>query len=113
MKERDEEHYAIFRCACALNKLLAINKKQHERNKKNGIEDLTLNHSYDTISSDTGLRGATVSNIFNGKSDAKVSSIHLILKSLGVSHSKFGKMLDTLGDDEVEKFIETKIKKSR
>jgi uncharacterized protein YerC len=113
MKDKDEELYAKYKYACALNKLLALNKRQHERNKKKGIEDLKLTHSYDTLSADTGLRGATISNILNGKSDTKISSIHIILKSMGFSHTKFGEIMDNLKDEEVKKFIEEKTKKRK
>lgn len=93
-----------YRVAHALNILLARNKKKHQQNKKRGIEDLLLDYSFDKISSRTGLRVATISAVFNGKVDAKFSTIAQILHSLGVTYSQFGRLLESINDDDLEQY---------
>lgn len=97
-----------FKVAYVLNKLLQKNKRRYERNRKLGIEDLLLDHSFDRIASRTGLRIATISEVFNGKVDPKFSTISLILQSLGVNYSGFGKLMDSVTEAEAKEYVDTK-----
>lgn len=97
-----------FKVAYALNKLLQKNKRRYERNREQGIEDLLLDHSFDRIASRTGLRIATISEVFNGKVDPKFSTISLILQSLGVGYSGFGKLMDSVTEAEAKAYLDTK-----
>jgi transcriptional regulator with XRE-family HTH domain len=108
MGKNDGSDFAKFKVAYALNKLLQKNKKIYERNRKQGIEDLLLDHSYDKIASRTGLRIATISEVFNGKADPKFSTISLILQSLGVNYSGFGKLMDSVTEAEAKEYVDTK-----
>jgi len=113
METNNEKEFIKYKYACALNILLAKNKKKNEKNKKAGVEDNTLDHSYDDISSSTGLRTATISDIFNGISEAKIYTIDLILKSLGVTYKKFGEILDKLTEKDILQFLDDKKKQKK
>lgn len=108
MKLNEDKIPAQLKLACALNKLLLINKKKHLKNKKEGINDLSLDHSYDKISSRTGLRLATISDVFSGKSDVKISTIELLLESMGFSYAKLGSVMDKISNEEVTEYINGK-----
>jgi transcriptional regulator with XRE-family HTH domain len=110
MVKNKEQEFLKFKYALALKNLLESNKKQKESNLKNGIENLNLDYSYARISSTTGLRPATISNIISGISEMKIYTLDLILGSLGVSYTEFGKILDELSSEEVLKYQETKEK---
>lgn len=109
MGKYDGNDFGKFKAAYALNKLLQKNKKIYERNRKLGIEDLLLDHSFDRIASRTGLRIATISEVFNGKVDPKFSTISLILQSLGVNYSGFGRLLDSVTDAEAKAYMDAKL----
>jgi len=108
MVKNEEQQFLKFRYALALKNLLENNKKQKEFNLKNGIENLNLDYSYGKISSTTGLRPATISNIISGISEMKIYTLDLILGSLGISYTEFGKMLDNVPQQEIFKYKETK-----
>lgn len=108
MVNNEESEGYRYRVAYALNILLVRNKKKHGKNKKQGIEDLLLDHSFDRISSRTGLRVATISAIFNGTVDPKFSTVSLILGSLGVSFAQFGKILDGISDSEAKAYVKSR-----
>jgi len=110
MDANEEKIFIQYKCACALNTLLKRNKKINEKNKKKGIEDSTLNHSYEKISSSTGLRVATISDVFNGGSEVKIYTSDLIIKALGSTYIKFGRLMDSLNEEEVIEFIKRKEK---
>lgn len=101
-----EQNYIQLKFGLAFSRLLEENKKLKTRNEKNNIEDVNLNHSLGKISSDTGLRVATLSEIFSGKSNPKGVTIELILKSLGKTLSQFAKYYDNLKEDDINKFKE-------
>jgi transcriptional regulator with XRE-family HTH domain len=105
-----EQEFLKFKYALALKKILESNKKQKEFNLKNGIENLNLDYSYATISSTTGLRPATISNIISGISEMKIYTLDLILGSLGVYYTEFGKILDKLSEEEILKYKVTREK---
>ncbi len=99
-----EQNYIQLKYGLAFSKLLVENKKIKTRNEKNNIEDFNLNHSLGKISSDTGLRVATLSDIFSGKSNPKGVTIELILKSLGKTLSQFAKYYDNFEEDDINNF---------
>jgi|SRR5574338_561433 transcriptional regulator with XRE-family HTH domain len=109
MGKNDGNDFIKLKVAYALNKLLQKNKRIYERNRKQGIEDLLLDHSFDRIASRTGLRIATISEVFNGKVDPKFSTISLILQSLGVNFSGFGKLMDRVTEAEAKAFVDSKL----
>ncbi len=110
MVKNEDQEFLKFKYALALKNLLENNKKQKEFNRKNGIENLNLDYSYATISSTTGLRPATISNIISGISEMKIYTLDLILGSLTISYTEFGKILDKLTTEEILKYKETREK---
>ena len=110
MAKNTEQEHLRYKYALALKKLLENNKKQKEYNEKKGIENLNLDYSYSTISSTTGLRPATISNIISGISEMKIYTLDLILASLGTSYTQFGKILDKLTTEKILIYKETKEK---
>jgi transcriptional regulator with XRE-family HTH domain len=105
MAKFEEQVYIKYRYALAIKMLQEKNKKLKKKNDKKGIEDINLDQSYDDISSSTGLRKATISNIITGVSEIKSYTLYLILKSLGFSYSQFGKVFDNLSEQEVCEYI--------
>lgn len=110
MTKNQEQQYLKYKYALALKSLLENNKKQKGFNLKNEIEDLNLDYSYSTISSTTGLRPATISNIISGISEMKIYTLDLILDSLGVTYTQFGRKLDKLTKEDILNYKETKEK---
>jgi hypothetical protein len=100
MVAANEKELINYRYALAFKKLIEDNKKKALRQKKKG-EDFQLDDSYGKISSSTGLRPATISNLISGLSDIKASTIALLLESLGRTYSQFGKIMDGLTEHEV------------
>ncbi|HUZ60450.1 MAG TPA: hypothetical protein VMU83_16895 [Hanamia sp.] len=109
-KENKEQEYVKYKYALGLKSLLESNKEQKDYNLKNAIEDLNLDYSYSTISSTTGLRPATISEIISGISEMKIYTLDLILGSLGSSYTQFGEILDRLTKEEISNYKETKEK---
>lgn len=108
MAKNKEQVYLKYKYALAFKRLLDKNKKQKKKNEKEGIEDISLDYSYAKISSSTGLRSATISHAISGLSEVKAITIDLILNSLGVSYTQFGRIMDHLTEDEVLEYKKTK-----
>ncbi len=105
MAKFDEQDITKGRYGLAIKKLIDKNKRLKLNNDKKGIETRGIDYSYGTIASSTGLRPATISNIINGVSDIKGNTLQLLLRSLGVSMSQFGKVFDCISDDEVITYL--------
>jgi len=101
MAKTEEQVYVKYKYALALKKLQEKNKIQKKKNDRKGIVDNSFDHSYGAISSSTGLRAATISNIITGSAEIKTFTLYLILSSLNVSYSQFGKVFDKLTETEV------------
>lgn len=110
MAKTKEQVYLKYKYALAFKRLLDKNKKQKKANEKKGIEDISLDYSYAKISSSTGLRPATISHAISGLSEMKAFTIDLILSSLGVSYTQFGRIIDNLSESEVLEYKSTKEK---
>jgi transcriptional regulator with XRE-family HTH domain len=106
-----EKSFIRLKCALILNRLLDKNKSQYASNLNNGLNDLKLVHNLSQVSSSTGLRPATVSNIFNGDSAPSVTSLLHILDVLGSSMTQFGVAYDKTSDLEVVEFKKELISK--
>ena len=104
MPKTEEQIFINYKYALALKKLFDRVKKTAARNKKNGQVGSSLDDSYDKISSRTGLRQATISDAFNGKSEMKASTIDLILSSLRKNYTQFGRVMDKLTEEEILKY---------
>jgi len=104
MANTEEQVLVKFKYALALKRLQEKNKKLKKQNDKKGIQDIKLDISYGDISSSTGLRVATISDIFNGNSEIKAYTLYLILNSLGFSFKQFGDAFDKLTHEEVLRY---------
>src|SRR5207244_3964983 len=94
----------LLKYALALNKLLQENKTQKSENKKSGVKDIKLISSFGELSSETGLRKATLSAIFSGTSNPEALTIELILKALRKNYSQFSNYYDHFSDKDLLKF---------
>ncbi len=102
MAKLEEEKYIKIKFGLAFSKLLADNKRDKENNLENGIVDMELNYTLGKISIDTGLRVATLSDIFSGKSNPKAVTIVMILISLGKTLSDLASYYDSLTENEIK-----------
>lgn len=110
MAKSEEQELINYRYALAFHKLITSNKKKAKANKKKGLNDFPLDDSYGKLSSSTGLRPATISNIISGLSDLKASTIYLLLSALNKTYKQFGTVMDTLSDEEVNQYKRVKEK---
>lgn len=110
---KGKEHEDIkLRYGLAIKKLIDKNKKANISNQKKGSPDKKLDDSYSSIFTSTGLRMATLSAIVNGGSEIKGYTLHQILSALEVTFAKFGKVYDSISEEEIAVYKED-IKKSK
>lgn len=110
---KGKEHEDIkLKYGLAIKKLIEKNKKINISNKKRGAPEKKLDDSYSSIFTSTGLRTATLSAIVNGGSEIKGYTLHQILTALEVSFAKFGKVFDSITEQEIAGYRE-EIKKSK
>ena len=102
-----DKTFIRLKCAFVLNQLLEKNKAQHSINLSEGIDDLQLVHNLAQLSSSTGLRPATVSNMFNGDSAPSLTSLIHVLEILGFSIVEFGEAYSHVSVSEINKFQKT------
>lgn len=110
-KEKEHENVKL-RYGLAIKKLIAKNKKANILNLKKGTSEKKLDDSYSSIFTSTGLRIATLSVIVNGGSEIKGYTLHQILTALEVSFAKFGKVYDSITEQEITEYKE-EIKKNK
>jgi len=101
-----EQKYIQLKIGLAFSKLLEENKDVKTENDKNNIEDIKLNSSLGEVANDTGLRVATLSDIFSGKSNPKAVTIERILKSLGKNLNQLAEYYDNFKESDIIKFKE-------
>jgi len=112
MAKNEEQVRVLLKYGLAFTKLLEENQAKKVANDKAGIQDVKLSSSLGGLSSETGLRKATLSVIFAGKSNLEALTINLILKGLGKSFTQFSNYYDNLTDGDLEKF-KTEIQKNK
>lgn len=101
-----EQKYIQLKIGLAFSKLLEENKEVKTENDKNNIQDIRLNSSLGEVANDTGLRVATLSDIFSGKSNPKAVTIERILKSLGKNLNQLAGYYDNFKESDIIKFKE-------
>jgi len=99
-----DKTFIRMKCAFVLNQLLDKNKARHSINLSEGVDDLNLVHNLAQLSSATGLRPATISNIFNGDSAPSLTSLIQILEILGSSIMQFGDAYSHASVSEINNF---------
>ncbi len=105
MVESKDEKLIRLKIGIVFSKLLQEVKEDMRLAKSCGKSTRHFNTSFGKLSSDTGLRAATLTEIFLGKSNPKATSIVLVLNSLGKSLEQFGQYFEMLSDNEVQDFI--------
>lgn len=99
MKSEEQTNIKI-KIAISLNQLLSRNKGFiDEDNAANIIK------SYNKIALKVDLRKATVSDIFNAKSNCQITSLFPIIEALGYNLSDFAEVYDNVTESQVKKFI--------
>lgn len=97
----EEQTNIKFKIAISLNQLLSRNKGSiEERNLPNFIK------SYNKIALTADLRKATVSDIFNAKSNCQITSLVPIIEAMGYNLSDFAEVYDNVTESQVKKFIQ-------
>ena len=103
---KDETVYNIpIKIAIALSRLLEKNKAlQTDTNKESKNAD-----SYNKICLNSGLRKATVSDIFNAKStNVRASTLILVLNGMNYRLQDFAIIYDSLNKADIELFLKQK-----
>jgi transcriptional regulator with XRE-family HTH domain len=102
--EMDNRKEMQLKCAFVLKKFLDENKLQLLENRKTGVEDISLIYNLSQLSSATGLRPATISNIFNGNSSPLITNVFQVLSKLNRTITQFGECYHGIGDSELREF---------
>jgi GH24 family phage-related lysozyme (muramidase) len=104
MKDEAANNIPI-KIAIALSRLLEKNKAlQTDTNKVSEIAD-----SYNKICLNSGLRKATVSDIFNAKStNVRASTLVLVLNGMNYRLQDFAIIYDSLNKADIELFLKQK-----
>jgi len=92
MATSKEQEILQLKFGYAFKKFIESNKRIVLLNKKKGKESGNIDDSYGKISSSTGLRPASISDIVSGKSNMKISTINALLESMGKSYTALGKI---------------------
>ncbi|HNP68761.1 MAG TPA: hypothetical protein PKH16_12715 [Aequorivita sp.] len=103
---KDELTYNIpIKIAIALSRLLEKNKAlQPNTNNESKNAD-----SYNKICLNSGLRKATVSDIFNAKSsNVRASTLILVIKGMNYTFQDFAIIYDSLNKDDIKVFLKKK-----
>jgi DNA-binding phage protein len=96
----EEQSNIKIKIAISLKQLLSSNKRYIAEN------DLTtFSKSYNKIALSADLRKATVSDIFNAKSNCQITSLFPIIEAMGYNLSDFSEIYDNITETNVMKFI--------
>jgi DNA-binding phage protein len=104
MANNEEKEIILLKFAWSFNRLLRENKSLKSENKTAGRKDIKLVSSLGGLSSETGLRKATLSAIFSGISNPEALTVVVILKALNKSFSQFSTYFDNITPKDLEKF---------
>lgn len=105
MKKRlakfSEKELIKLRFGLALRKLLQENEEIAETKKgRRAVVNLSQ------LSSETGLRTASLSSIFNGDSNLSAVSLCTIINALGKTFSDFAKRFEQLSEEDLLNYYE-------
>ena len=101
MAKTQEQALILLRFGLSFKKLLDENKAEKQFNTDKGIKDHKLVYTLGQLSSTTGLRKATLSNIFSGSSNPEGTTILLILEGINKSLSKFAILYENITQEEL------------
>ncbi|OBX23228.1 MULTISPECIES: helix-turn-helix domain-containing protein [Bizionia] len=89
-----------FKIAISLNILLEKRKNDY----KNVIKKDLLGDSYNSIALNADIRKATVSNIFNARSNPNSITLISIIEAMGFSLIDFSKIYCSISEKDINKF---------
>ena len=93
-----------IKIAITLTRLLETSKTSLSR----AINKEEIADSYNKIALNSGLRKATVSDVFNAKSDPLSSTLMLIIKGMGYTLEEYAQIYDAIKEDEIKEFEKRK-----
>ncbi|MEP6262846.1 MAG: hypothetical protein ABJ092_14815 [Gillisia sp.] len=96
--EKELEEHIKTKTAICLNILLNRNKSNPEFNK------VDIANSYGRIASRAFVRKATVSNIFNAKTNPGTATLILIIEAMGFTIQDFAEIYVTIKEKEISEF---------
>lgn len=100
----NEDDISKIKIALSLKKLLLRNKKEFI---EGGTEE-DIVRSYNNIAVDAELRKATVSDIFNAKSQPKLRTVLLIVEAMKYSFTDFAKEYESVSTKDIDAFLSDK-----
>jgi hypothetical protein len=103
--ERKNKTYVSLRLAACIRKIISDNKVMHSRNRKKGIEDLSLISSGRQLEAASGLSITIIQKVMAGKRDLQFTTLITLIESLGISLSKFAALYDKLTDADIQDAI--------
>lgn len=104
MKTSDDI-FIQFKIGLTIRLIINANKEFAKSEDSKSLKKPLPDNSYGGISTSSGKRTATISDIVNGKSNPKGTTLVYILESLGVKMSDFGKIFDSLSEKQVKEYI--------
>ncbi len=102
--EQNEKEYIKLKLAASIRKILHQNKQTEQKNKGEGIEDVSLVDSMRQLEAASGLSFTIIQTISSGKRDPQFSTIITLAESLGMSLSGFAQVFETIKDSEIAEF---------
>lgn len=108
----DEELRLQYRVKIALA-LHELKKMNADYNRKNNLTEPDVdykNSSYEKIATEIDVRSATVSDLFNFKDDAKISTLVATIYGMNRTLTEFGAVFDKITQQQVADFLEKKKK---
>jgi len=94
-----------YRIGLALKTIIISNKSLLKKDNQQKEKRLIPDDSYGKLSSSTGIRAASISDIINGKSNPKGITLISLLEALGVSMCEFGKIYDEIDEKQINQYI--------
>lgn len=115
MIDKKETETAKLKLGLVLKKIITANKEEARDNKGNGNKDRDLITSFGKLESSTGLRKATLVDIFTANRSAGFHTIAAILNALDISFTEFATRYDALSKEEIAAYENSleKAKKER
>lgn len=108
---KEIEKIVMIKTAITLRKLLQRNKTNSKL--ASGNEDIVSSYEKIAINSASDARKATVSNAFGGETRSAITTVILIVESMGFTMIDFGETYNNISDKEVKDFQENIINKKK
>lgn len=94
--------------ALALQELKRMNADHNRKNNLSEPDADYKNSSYEKIATEIDVRSATVSDLFNFKDDAKISTLVATIYGMNRTMTEFGKVFDKVTEQQITQFLEKK-----